>query len=362
MYTKVQKVAIIFHTWLQNVVEIKTRCDRSNNPAWSTFQSSPPTQCPWCLQSHRAWLKSHWLENLLSNATNKGFARGNWPSFLLFLGNSPVPKARFPVLQPGRSLQSWHSPRHALSTSLRRRSLESPGKLVSEQARCTCLSPSLFQHWRWKQSAGSRWELELWIVPQRARSRPPCWREPLSPWRGEGKPSWWGLGNDSSLELAAPLLQEGSPLSCPSVCSFRIKQNQNIDRNSHLWPVMAPPRASTRKLTRKPALLEGKLPCVGLIIGSGYSGILKDRYEIKRFLFHCFGFNTWMVEVMVGQVSVFYSKESIHPGPSLHLLIEKKDESRDLSSGWNYCADVWMPALIWGQMNAAESTDRCWQI
>ena len=31
-----------------------------------------------------------------------------------------------------------------------------------------------------------------------------------------------------------------------------------------------------------------------------------------------------MVEVTVGQISVFYSKESIHPGPSLHLLIEKK--------------------------------------
>ena len=40
---------------------------------------------------------------------------------------------------------------------------------------------------------------------------------------------------------------------------------------------MAPPRASTRKLTRKPALLEGKVPCVGLIIGSGYDGILKRR-------------------------------------------------------------------------------------
>ena len=41
-----------------------------------------------------------------------------------------------------------------------------------------------------------------------------------------------------------------------------------------------------------------------------------------------------MVEVMVGQVSVFYSKESIHPGPSLHLLIEKKRfKMKDLSSG-----------------------------
>ena len=46
---------------------------------------------------------------------------------------------------------------------------------------------------------------------------------------------------------------------------------------SHLCPVMAPPRASTRKLTRKPALLEGRVPCVSLIIGSGYSGILKHR-------------------------------------------------------------------------------------
>ena len=44
----------------------------------------------------------------------------------------------------------------------------------------------------------------------------------------------------------------------------------------HLCPVMAPPRASTRKLTKKPALLEGKVPWVGLIIGVGYSGILKD--------------------------------------------------------------------------------------
>ena len=39
---------------------------------------------------------------------------------------------------------------------------------------------------------------------------------------------------------------------------------------------MAPPRASTRKLTRKPALLEGNVPWVGLIIGVGYSGILQD--------------------------------------------------------------------------------------
>ena len=44
----------------------------------------------------------------------------------------------------------------------------------------------------------------------------------------------------------------------------------------HLCPVIAPPRASTRKLTKKPALLEGKVPWVGLIIGVGYSGILKD--------------------------------------------------------------------------------------
>merc|ERR1712012_952164 len=46
----------------------------------------------------------------------------------------------------------------------------------------------------------------------------------------------------------------------------------------HLCPVMAPPRASTRKLTRKPALLEGKVPWVGLIIGVGYSGILQDHF------------------------------------------------------------------------------------
>ena len=32
-----------------------------------------------------------------------------------------------------------------------------------------------------------------------------------------------------------------------------------------LCPVMAPPRASTRKLTRKPALEEGSVPCVGFI-------------------------------------------------------------------------------------------------
>ena len=41
---------------------------------------------------------------------------------------------------------------------------------------------------------------------------------------------------------------------------------------------MAPPRASTRKLTKKPALLEGKVPWVGLIIGVGYSGILQDHF------------------------------------------------------------------------------------
>ena len=41
---------------------------------------------------------------------------------------------------------------------------------------------------------------------------------------------------------------------------------------------MAPPRASTRKLTRKPALLEGNVPWVGLIIGVGYSGILQDHF------------------------------------------------------------------------------------
>ena len=41
---------------------------------------------------------------------------------------------------------------------------------------------------------------------------------------------------------------------------------------------MAPPRASTRKLTKKPALLEGNVPWVGLIIGVGYSGILQDHF------------------------------------------------------------------------------------
>ena len=88
MYTNVQIVAIIIYTWLQNVVEIKTRCDRSNNPAWSTFHSSPPPQCPWCQLSHRAWINSPQLENLLSIATSIGFARGNWPYFSFPLYNS----------------------------------------------------------------------------------------------------------------------------------------------------------------------------------------------------------------------------------------------------------------------------------
>ena len=44
---------------------------------------------------------------------------------------------------------------------------------------------------------------------------------------------------------------------------------------------MAPPRASTRKLTKKPALLDGRVPCVGLIIGSGYSGILRKKNKVS---------------------------------------------------------------------------------
>ena len=47
---------------------------------------------------------------------------------------------------------------------------------------------------------------------------------------------------------------------------------------------MAPPRASTRKLTKKPALLEGKVPWVGLIIGVGYSGILQDGEDVSELL------------------------------------------------------------------------------